>query len=131
MFAAGVRQIETDARVRPIADLPRAATNDVFYLQVSGNEEARFDTPTLCATQKAMFFRARRDRLCRMRKLTRRDWLALSAPAVMSILVAYFHGHQKGRAAGAATGAAMFAFTVWTWRRRIIKYPENTWKVRL
>ena len=66
-----------------------------------------------------------------MRKVTQRDWLALSAPAIVSILVAYFHGHQKGWVAGIATGAVMFAFGVWIWRRQIIKYPENTWKARL
>ncbi|HKX89141.1 MAG TPA: hypothetical protein VJM13_08025, partial [Sphingopyxis sp.] len=65
-----------------------------------------------------------------MRKVTRRDWLALSAPAIVSILVACFHGHQKGWAAGVATGAFLFAFVAWIWRRRIIKYPEDTWKAR-
>jgi hypothetical protein len=66
-----------------------------------------------------------------MRKVTRRDWLALSAPAIASILVAYFHGQQKGWVAGIATGAIIFAFAVWIWRRQIIKYPEDTWKARL
>jgi type II secretory pathway component PulF len=66
-----------------------------------------------------------------MRKVTRRDWLALSAPAIASILMAYFHFQQKGWGAGIATGAIMFAGAVWLWRRQIIKYPEETWKARL
>lgn len=81
--------------------------------------------------QKSVFFWSLRDRLRPMRKVTQRDWLALSAPAIASILVAYFHGQQKGWVAGIATGAIMFAFALWIWRRQIIKYPEDTWKARL
>jgi hypothetical protein len=66
-----------------------------------------------------------------MRKLNRRDWLALSAPAVASILVVYFYGNQEGWAAGLASGVLMFAFAIWIWRRQIIKYPDDTWKARL
>jgi hypothetical protein len=66
-----------------------------------------------------------------MRKVTRRDWLALSAPAVVSTLVAYFQGHQQGWLVGLAAGAIMFGLAVWIWRRQIIKYPEETWKARL
>ena len=81
--------------------------------------------------QKSMAFALFRDRLQCMRKLNRRDWLALSAPAVASILVAYFYGHQKGWAAGITTNVLMLAFAIWKWRRQIIKYPDDTWKARL
>jgi uncharacterized membrane protein HdeD (DUF308 family) len=64
-------------------------------------------------------------------KLNRRDWLALSVPAAVSILVVYFHGHQKGWAAGITSGVLMIAFAIWIWRRQIIKYPNDTWKARL
>jgi hypothetical protein len=70
-------------------------------------------------------------RLCNMRKLNRRDWLALSVPAVASILVGYFYGHEKGWAVGFITGGLMFAFSLWRWRRQIVSYPNDTWKVRL
>lgn len=66
-----------------------------------------------------------------MRKLNRRDWLALTAPAVVSILVAYFYGHEKGWAVGTISGVLVLAFAVWIWRRQIIKYPDDTWKARL
>lgn len=58
-----------------------------------------------------------------MRKLNRRDWLALSVPAGASILVAYL--------TGPIAGGLMLAFSVWIWRRQIIKYPYDTWKARL
>jgi hypothetical protein len=66
-----------------------------------------------------------------MIKLNRRDWLALSAPSVASILVAYVYVHQRGWAAGINSGLLMFAFAIWISRRQIIKYPDDTWKARL
>lgn len=66
-----------------------------------------------------------------MRKLNQRDWLALSVPAGASILVAYLRSKNADWVTGLIAGGLMLAFSVWIWRRQIIKHPNDTWKARL
>jgi hypothetical protein len=62
-----------------------------------------------------------------MRKILKRDYLALSAPALLLVLVAILRGLEQ------ALGLAIIVvpFVLWLWVRQIRKYPEDTWRLRI
>jgi lysylphosphatidylglycerol synthetase-like protein (DUF2156 family) len=66
-----------------------------------------------------------------MRKITRRDWLALAVPVLVILIVGISTGQNRGWEAGLITSGLMIAFVVWLWRRQIRQYPEDTWRARL
>ena len=67
----------------------------------------------------------------KMRKVTPRDWLALSIPATGSLLAGAVIAAQGEWLTGAFAALAMLIWTIWYWRRQIQKHPENTWRTRL
>ncbi|MFN2472466.1 MAG: hypothetical protein ABR588_00895 [Sphingomicrobium sp.] len=62
-----------------------------------------------------------------MRKITSRDWLALSAPAAVLTLYALIGDLEE------VLGMALIAvpFVLWLWLRQIRKHPQDTWRFRL
>ena len=62
-----------------------------------------------------------------MRKIVRRDYLALAAPALLLVFVAILKGLDE------AVGLAIVIvpFVIWLWVRQIRKYPEDTWRPRI
>lgn len=62
-----------------------------------------------------------------MRKIVRRDYVALSVPALLLVLVAILKGLEE------ALGLAVIGvpFVLWLWVRQIRKYPEDTWRPRI
>jgi membrane protein implicated in regulation of membrane protease activity len=66
-----------------------------------------------------------------MRKITRRDWLALAVPAAAILVAGVISTQDRGWEAGLGGSALMLAFVVWLWRRQIRKHPEDTWRARI
>ncbi|MEI6641798.1 MAG: hypothetical protein WCL10_07145 [Novosphingobium sp.] len=66
-----------------------------------------------------------------MRKIVRRDYLALSAPAVVTLFAVIMTAHERGLPAAIFVGTFFIGATLWIWIRRIQRYPENTWRARL
>jgi hypothetical protein len=62
-----------------------------------------------------------------MRKIVRRDYLALAAPALLLVFVTILKGLDE------AVGLAIVIvpFVIWLWVRQIRKYPEDTWRPRI
>ena len=62
-----------------------------------------------------------------MRKIVRRDYLALSAPTALLVLVAILQGLEQ------ALYLAIIGvpFVLWLWVRQIRRYPEDTWRPRI
>lgn len=66
-----------------------------------------------------------------MRKITRRDWLALAVPALAILIVGIATSKNRGWEVGLFTSGLMLAFVVWLWRRQIRRHPDETWRARL
>lgn len=64
-----------------------------------------------------------------MRKLTSRDWLALSVPAVLIFIATAVLWQQRGWIVGVVWFATATAFIIWQWIGRIKSHPENTWRL--
>lgn len=66
-----------------------------------------------------------------MRKIVRRDYLALSAPAVVTLISVVLTAREKGLFAALLVGTFFSVATLSLWIRRIQKHPEDTWRARL
>lgn len=66
-----------------------------------------------------------------MRKITARDWLALSVPMIVIVVTGIVVGDEKGAFSAIVTATSMLGFSIWIWRRRIRQNPTDTWGARL
>lgn len=67
----------------------------------------------------------------KMRKIYRRDYLALLAPAIVFAVIVYSVQQQRGWYAAIVSGVLFAAFILGYWIYRIRKYPDDTWRARL
>lgn len=65
-----------------------------------------------------------------MRKLQRKDFLALIVPFVFGIIGVVMEVRERGWLTGIIAAVLLTAFVFWYWLYRIRKYPEDTWRVR-
>lgn len=66
-----------------------------------------------------------------MRKINRRDLLALLAPAIVLTIILYSVQRERGSYAAIVSGVLFAALTLGYWIYRIRKYPDDTWRARL
>lgn len=66
-----------------------------------------------------------------MRKITRRDLIALTAPAIMILVVAATLADERGWPVALIVTGSMGVFVTTLWWRRIQKQPKDTWTFRL
>jgi alpha-beta hydrolase superfamily lysophospholipase len=66
-----------------------------------------------------------------MREITRRDLIALTAPAIMILVVAATLADERGWALALIVAGSMGTLIATLWWRRIQKHSKDTWTFRL
>jgi hypothetical protein len=66
-----------------------------------------------------------------MRNITRRDLIALTAPTMMTLVVAVTLADERGWPVALIVAGSIGVFVTTLWRRRIQKRPKGTWTFRL
>lgn len=66
-----------------------------------------------------------------MRKINRRDVLALLVPAIVLAIIVYSVQRDRGWYAAIVSGVLFAALILGYWIYRIRKYPDHTWRARL
>jgi hypothetical protein len=57
--------------------------------------------------------------------------VGLIAPAIICVLMFIIIGQEEGYFVGGLTSVAFFSVAILLWTRRVKRYPDDPWKVRL